>query len=183
MVLDHLDQGARVVGQVHQRRALRRAGVGGGARGQLGGARRLRRLDLLGEELAYRQGPVHREAVPAGTGGPDVEDGVEVDAERGGGSGILALLAGGRHRQPRAARETGLTVDGVNHHVRRLSARWNTANRTELVARAYALGVFAAGVRPPRPAASEEPEQAVPAPSGAPKRARVCHTIFRSCSS
>jgi PAS domain S-box-containing protein len=61
---------------------------------------------------------------------------------------ILALLAGGA-TTARAARETGLTTDGVTYHLRRLSARWGAANRTELVARAYALGVLAAGVWPP----------------------------------
>jgi PAS domain S-box-containing protein len=61
---------------------------------------------------------------------------------------ILALLAGGA-TTARAARETGLTTDGVTYHLRRLSARWDAANRTELVARAYALGVLAAGVWPP----------------------------------
>ncbi|WP_425265086.1 PAS domain S-box protein [Streptomyces regalis] len=70
---------------------------------------------------------------------------------------ILALLAGGA-TTAQAARETGLTVDGVNYHLRRLSARWGAANRTELVARAYALGVLAPGVWPPAPAASEGPE-------------------------
>ncbi|MFI7407191.1 PAS domain-containing protein [Streptomyces sp. NPDC049627] len=70
---------------------------------------------------------------------------------------ILALLAGGA-TTARAARETGLTVDGVNYHLRRLSARWGAANRTELVARAYALGVLAPGVWPPTPATSDEPE-------------------------
>lgn len=49
----------------------------------------------------------------------------------------------------RAARELGLAVDGVNYHLRRLSARWGAANRTELVARAYALGVLVPGVWPP----------------------------------
>ncbi|MEV5343744.1 PAS domain S-box protein [Streptomyces sp. NPDC052676] len=63
---------------------------------------------------------------------------------------ILALLAGGA-TTARAARETGLTSDGVTYHLRRLSARWGAANRTELVARAYALGVLAAGVWPPAP--------------------------------
>jgi PAS domain S-box-containing protein len=63
---------------------------------------------------------------------------------------ILALLAGGA-TTARAARETGLTTDGVTYHLRRLSARWGAANRTELVARAYALGVLAAGVWPPAP--------------------------------
>ncbi|GAV42709.1 PAS domain-containing protein [Streptomyces acidiscabies] len=61
---------------------------------------------------------------------------------------ILALLAGGA-TTARAARETGLTPDGVSYHLRRLSARWGAANRTELVARAYAEGVLAAGVWPP----------------------------------
>jgi DNA-binding CsgD family transcriptional regulator len=61
---------------------------------------------------------------------------------------ILALLAGGA-TTARAARETGLTVDGVNYHLRRLSERCGAANRTELVARAYALGVLTRGVWPP----------------------------------
>ncbi|MDX3112041.1 PAS domain S-box protein [Streptomyces scabiei] len=64
---------------------------------------------------------------------------------------ILALLAGGA-TTARAARETGLTPDGVTYHLRRLSTRWDAANRTELVARAYALGVLATGVWPPSPA-------------------------------
>ncbi|MFJ8630516.1 PAS domain S-box protein [Streptomyces sp. NPDC093568] len=70
---------------------------------------------------------------------------------------ILALLADGA-TTARAARETDLTVDGVNYPLRRLSARWSAANRTELVARAYALGVLATGVWPPRAVASEGPE-------------------------
>ncbi|MFD8371330.1 hypothetical protein ACFV2Z_11255 [Streptomyces sp. NPDC059688] len=49
----------------------------------------------------------------------------------------------------RAARELGLAVDGVNYHLRRLSARWGAANSTELVARAYALSVLVPGVWPP----------------------------------
>ncbi|MEV7343494.1 PAS domain-containing protein [Streptomyces sp. NPDC093544] len=61
---------------------------------------------------------------------------------------ILALLAGGATTAG-AARETGLTVDGVNYHLRRLSERWGAATRTELVARAYALGVLTPGVWPP----------------------------------
>ncbi len=64
---------------------------------------------------------------------------------------ILALLAGGA-TTAHAARETGLSTDGVTYHLRRLSARWNAANRTELVARAYAVGVLAPGVWPPTPA-------------------------------
>ncbi|WP_030344566.1 PAS domain-containing protein [Streptomyces sp. NRRL S-1022] len=63
---------------------------------------------------------------------------------------VLALLAGGA-TTARAARELGLTRDGVTYHLRRLSARWNAVNRTELVARAYALGVLVPGVWPPEP--------------------------------
>ncbi|MGW7070487.1 PAS domain-containing protein [Streptomyces sp. NPDC054855] len=61
---------------------------------------------------------------------------------------ILALLAGGA-TTAQAARGTGLTADGVTYHLRRLTERWGAANRTELVARAYALGVLAPGVWPP----------------------------------
>ncbi|MFV8182889.1 PAS domain-containing protein [Streptomyces sp. AF1B] len=61
---------------------------------------------------------------------------------------ILALLAGGA-TTAKAAKETGLTTDGVTYHLRRLSARWEASNRTELVARAYALGVLTPGVWPP----------------------------------
>ncbi|GLP69541.1 hypothetical protein TUSST3_61630 [Streptomyces sp. TUS-ST3] len=64
---------------------------------------------------------------------------------------ILALLAGGA-TTAHAARETGLTTDGVTYHLRRLSARWGAGTRTELVARAYALGVLATGVWPPEAA-------------------------------
>ncbi|MFF5981853.1 PAS domain S-box protein [Streptomyces olindensis] len=67
---------------------------------------------------------------------------------------VLALLAGGA-TTTRAARETGLTTDGVTYHLRRLSSRWNAANRTELVARAYALGVLTPGVWPPEASAPE----------------------------
>jgi PAS domain S-box-containing protein len=70
---------------------------------------------------------------------------------------ILSLLAGGA-TTARAARETGLTVDGVNYHLRRLSTRWGAATRTELVARAYALGVLTPGVWPPTPAGPDESE-------------------------
>ncbi|NEB02667.1 PAS domain-containing protein [Streptomyces sp. SID13726] len=74
---------------------------------------------------------------------------------------VLALLAGGA-TTAHAARETGLTVDGVNYHLRRLSARWGAGNRTELVARAYALGILATGVWPPA-AAPPVPPSAAPA--------------------
>jgi len=61
---------------------------------------------------------------------------------------ILALLAHGA-TTAKAAKETGLTTDGVTYHLRRLSARWGASNRAELVARAYALGVLTSGVWPP----------------------------------
>lgn len=93
-------------------------------------------LRVLGEREAHEQRPVR--ATPA-------------EAR------ILALLAGGA-TTAQAARETGLTADGVNYHLRRLSARWGAANRTELVARAYALGVLAPGVWPPAPVAPDGPE-------------------------
>ncbi|WP_369393889.1 PAS domain S-box protein [Streptomyces sp. CG1] len=67
---------------------------------------------------------------------------------------VLALLAGGATTAA-AARELGLSKDGVTYHLRRLSARWHTATRTELVARAYALGVLAPGVWPPEPRTTE----------------------------
>ncbi|MET9499125.1 PAS domain-containing protein [Streptomyces sp. NPDC006552] len=62
---------------------------------------------------------------------------------------ILALLAAGA-TTARAARETGLTTDGVTYHLRRLTRRWGAANRTELVARAYASGVLEPGSWPPQ---------------------------------
>ncbi|MFH9657338.1 PAS domain S-box protein [Streptomyces sp. NPDC017248] len=68
---------------------------------------------------------------------------------------VLALLAGGA-TTARAARELGLSRDGVTYHLRRLSARWGAANRTELVARAYALGVLLPGVWPPRASPAED---------------------------
>ncbi|MFI9776236.1 LuxR C-terminal-related transcriptional regulator [Streptomyces sp. NBC_01003] len=66
-------------------------------------------------------------------------------------SRILELLAAGA-TTAQAARETGLTTDGVNYHLRRLTRRWGATNRTELVARAYASGVLTPGVWPPRAA-------------------------------
>ena len=64
---------------------------------------------------------------------------------------VPALPAGGA-TTAQAARELGLTGDGLAYHPRRPSARRDAANRTELVARAYALGVLKPGVRPPAPA-------------------------------
>ncbi|MFD4475703.1 PAS domain-containing protein [Streptomyces sp. NPDC058471] len=85
-------------------------------------------LRVLGEEHALAPEPVEA-ATPAETR-------------------ILALLAGGA-TTAQAARGTGLTTDGVTYHLRRLTERWGAANRTELVARAYALGVLTPGVWPP----------------------------------
>ncbi|MFE4518092.1 helix-turn-helix transcriptional regulator [Kitasatospora sp. NPDC056783] len=64
---------------------------------------------------------------------------------------ILAAAARG-DTTAQIAREIGVTTDGVNYHLARLSRRWRVPNRTALVARAYATGVLAAGAWPPRPA-------------------------------
>ncbi|MFJ8622026.1 helix-turn-helix transcriptional regulator [Kitasatospora sp. NPDC093550] len=63
---------------------------------------------------------------------------------------ILAAAARGA-TTAQIAREIGLTADGVNYHLARLSRRWRVPNRTALVARAYATGVLAAGTWPPEP--------------------------------
>ncbi|MBO1416578.1 LuxR C-terminal-related transcriptional regulator [Streptomyces sp. FH025] len=63
---------------------------------------------------------------------------------------ILAAAARGA-TTARIAKEVGLTPDGVNYHLARLSRRWNLPNRTALVARAYALGVLARDTWPPEP--------------------------------
>ncbi|WP_051836176.1 LuxR C-terminal-related transcriptional regulator [Streptomyces sp. NRRL WC-3742] len=64
---------------------------------------------------------------------------------------ILAAAARGA-TTARIAKEIGLTTDGVNYHLTRLSRRWHVPNRTALVARAYAYGVLAADAWPPEPA-------------------------------
>ncbi|MFE2069783.1 PAS domain S-box protein [Streptomyces sp. NPDC059467] len=71
---------------------------------------------------------------------------------------VLALLARGA-TTAHAGRELGLSKDGVTYHLRRLSARWGAANRTELVARAYALGILTPGVWPPAPAEQADPAE------------------------
>jgi PAS domain S-box-containing protein len=96
-------------------------------------------LRVLGEE----PGPRAAGEVDAAPGGPERAGPIEAR--------ILALAAGG-HTTARMARQTGLTVDGVNYHLTRLSRRWGVGNRAELVARAYVLGVLAPGVWPPEPA-------------------------------
>ncbi|MFJ4184051.1 LuxR C-terminal-related transcriptional regulator [Kitasatospora sp. NPDC089509] len=64
---------------------------------------------------------------------------------------ILAAAARGA-TTARIAKEIGLTPDGVNYHLTRLSRRWQLPNRTALVAHAYALGVLAPDTWPPEPA-------------------------------
>ncbi|MFD8756457.1 LuxR C-terminal-related transcriptional regulator [Kitasatospora sp. NPDC059577] len=63
---------------------------------------------------------------------------------------ILAAAARGA-TTAQIAREIGITPDGVNYHLARLSRRWRVPNRTALVAHAYATGVLAAGSWPPAP--------------------------------
>lgn len=64
---------------------------------------------------------------------------------------ILALAASGATTAA-IGKALGLTVDGVNYHLTRLSQRWRVRGRTALVAKAYALGVLAPGHWPPVPA-------------------------------
>ncbi|TDD56169.1 diguanylate cyclase [Saccharopolyspora elongata] len=64
---------------------------------------------------------------------------------------ILALAAGGV-TTAQIAKSVGLTVDGVNYHLQRMSRRWRVPNRTALVARAYVLGVLKPAAWPPEPA-------------------------------
>ncbi len=61
---------------------------------------------------------------------------------------ILALAAAGATTAA-IGKAVGLTVDGVNYHLTRLSRRWRVPNRTALVAKAYVLGVLAPGQWPP----------------------------------
>ncbi|MGW1376472.1 PAS domain-containing protein [Streptomyces sp. NPDC002446] len=64
---------------------------------------------------------------------------------------ILALAAGGATTAS-IGTTLGLTVDGVNYHLTRLSRRWRVQGRTALVARAYVLGVLSPESWPPAPA-------------------------------
>lgn len=66
---------------------------------------------------------------------------------------ILALAAGGATTAA-IGKEVGLTVDGVNYHLARLTRRWRVPNRTALVAKAYVLGVLAPDHWPPAPQAA-----------------------------
>ncbi|GAA4524879.1 LuxR C-terminal-related transcriptional regulator [Amycolatopsis samaneae] len=62
---------------------------------------------------------------------------------------VLAGVAAG-HSTGRLAGRLVLSVRGVEYHCSRLMRMLNAANRTELVARAYAAGIIAAGEWPPR---------------------------------
>jgi DNA-binding CsgD family transcriptional regulator len=64
-------------------------------------------------------------------------------------SEILRLIAGGATSAAVAA-ELGITGDGVNYHLTRLSERLGVPNRTALVARAYSLGLLDPASWPPR---------------------------------
>ncbi|AXG83060.1 PAS domain S-box protein [Streptomyces paludis] len=66
---------------------------------------------------------------------------------------ILALTAGGA-TTAQIASAVGLTADGVNYHLKRLSRRWGVSGRAALVARAYVTGILAPGAWPPEPARS-----------------------------
>ncbi|MBB4893202.1 PAS domain S-box-containing protein [Streptomyces olivoverticillatus] len=61
---------------------------------------------------------------------------------------ILALVASGATTAA-VGKAVGLTVDGVNYHLARLTRRWRVPNRTALVAKAYVLGVLSPGQWPP----------------------------------
>ncbi|WP_449475688.1 PAS domain-containing protein [Streptomyces abikoensis] len=61
---------------------------------------------------------------------------------------ILALAAAGATTAA-IGKAVGLTVDGVNYHLTRLTRRWRVPNRTALVAKAYVLGVLSTREWPP----------------------------------
>lgn len=70
---------------------------------------------------------------------------------------ILALAASG-DTTARIAKAVGLTVDGVNYHLRRLSGRWGVRGVTALVARAYVRGVLDPTAWPPEPVHPAQPD-------------------------
>lgn len=61
---------------------------------------------------------------------------------------VLRLVAAGA-TSAEAAADLGLTPDGVNYHLTRLTALLNARNRTALVARAYTLGLLDPQTWPP----------------------------------
>ncbi len=87
---------------------------------------------------------VHDDTPPAAAAARDAASPVETR--------ILALAASGATTAAIGS-QLGLTVDGVNYHLTRLARRWRVQGRTALVAKAYVLGVLAAGAWPPEPAA------------------------------
>ncbi len=70
-------------------------------------------------------------------------------------SRILALAAAGATTAA-IGKDLGLTVDGVNYHLTRLTRRYRVPNRTALIARAYTLGLLSPTAWPPAPAADED---------------------------
>ncbi|MEW1718244.1 PAS domain-containing protein [Streptomyces sp. NPDC093109] len=87
--------------------------------------------------------PEKETAAPAVPGGTVHADGTELR--------ILALTAGGA-TAAQIASAVGLTADGVNYHLKRLSRRWGVSGKAALVARAYTAGILAPGTWPPEPA-------------------------------
>ncbi|MFH8590878.1 helix-turn-helix transcriptional regulator [Streptomyces rimosus] len=85
---------------------------------------------------------VHDDTPPAAAAARDAASPVETR--------ILALAASGATTAAIGS-QLGLTVDGVNYHLTRLARRWRVQGRTALVAKAYVLGVLAAGAWPPEP--------------------------------
>ncbi|MEV0277021.1 helix-turn-helix transcriptional regulator [Streptomyces sp. NPDC050610] len=75
---------------------------------------------------------------------PAVPEVSEVEAR------VLALVASGATTAA-VGKAVGLTVDGVNYHLTRLTRRWRVPNRTALVAKAYVLGVLRTDAWPPAP--------------------------------
>ncbi|AHH94031.1 hypothetical protein GCM10010174_85000 [Kutzneria viridogrisea] len=62
---------------------------------------------------------------------------------------VLRLVARGAS-SAEAAAELGITADGVNYHLTRLTARLSVPNRAALIARSYTLGLLDATAWPPR---------------------------------
>ncbi|MFI9306273.1 PAS domain-containing protein [Streptomyces triculaminicus] len=116
-----------------------------------GGAERAGELlvDPVGEaSLAY---PLLLAVLRVRAEAPPPEPAAEVSEVEGR---ILALAAAGATTAA-IGKAVGLTVDGVNYHLARLTRRWRVPNRTALVAKAYVLGVLVPGRWPPVAAAAQ----------------------------
>jgi PAS domain S-box-containing protein len=61
---------------------------------------------------------------------------------------VLRLIASGA-TSAQAADQLGLTPDGVNYHLNRLTAQLRVPNRVALIARAYTLGILNPTAWPP----------------------------------